>query len=232
MRSSGTTTTSWPRARNAAAVRSPSGSGRVTSEPHGSHRGEEIGAAALPQLAPGVGAERKRHRRRRPDAHTREPRCRRAWRSARENADGRRDGSVARDRRAAGALEHREEGALAAERGRAVGVIDRRRAGGARLVVRARLERNDPLPDRRQELVDGRMAVAACASSSRFKPAIASRVASTAPSLSLRRRVSTLPRKVTTSRSGRRRLTWACRRSEALPTAAPLGSRAAIRPCG
>ena len=60
-------------------------------------------------------------------------------------------------------------------------------------------------------------------------PANASSVASAAPSSSLRSRVSTLPRNVMTSRSGRSRFTCACRRSEAVPTTAPRGnSRSAL----
>src|SRR6516165_8576374 len=62
---------------------------------------------------------------------------------------------MARDRRAAGALEHREEGALGRERGRGVGVVDGGEQRERALVVAARLDGDDPLPDRRQEFVDG-----------------------------------------------------------------------------
>src|SRR5947209_685086 len=51
---------------------------------------------------------------------------------------------------------------------------------------------------------------------------------STPPAASLRRRVSTLPRRGTTARSARRRLTSAWRRSEAVPTVAPPGSSASV----
>ena len=74
-----------------------------------------------------------------------------------------------------------------------------------------------------------RIAVAASARSSRFSPASASKVASTSPASSLRRRVSTLPRKFTTARSGRSRLTSAWRRSDAVPTTAPCGSSCSVR---
>src|SRR5205814_894294 len=57
-RNSGASSTSCPRARKVAAVRSPSASGRVTSRRTGSRQGEEFGAAALLELAAGVGAER------------------------------------------------------------------------------------------------------------------------------------------------------------------------------
>ena len=61
---------------------------------------------------------------------------------------------------------------------------------------------------------------------SRLRPASASRVASAAPSASLRRRVSTLPRMDTTVISGRRCLTWAWRRSDEVATTAPPGRSA------
>ena len=58
---------------------------------------------------------------------------------------------------------------------------------------------------------------------------MASRVASTSPRSSLASRVCTLPRRSVTLRSGRRRRTCACRRSEAEPTTAPSGrSREAL----
>src|SRR5216684_1077310 len=66
-------------------------------------------------------------------------------------------------------------------------------------------------------------AVAAASRPSRFRPASASRVASTTPSSSFLSRVSTLPRNVTTEMSGRRRLTMAWRRNDAVPTTAPCG---------
>ena len=60
----------------------------------------------------------------------------------------------------------------------------------------------------------------------------ASSVASATPLLELARRVSTLPRKDTTARSGRRCRTCAWRRSDDVPTTAPFGrSASAARPC-
>src|ERR1700674_4849400 len=70
MRISGASSTSWPRARRLAAVRSPSGSGRVTRRrtakpprsfrPHPPRVGvEEIGAGTRLELAAGILAERK-----------------------------------------------------------------------------------------------------------------------------------------------------------------------------
>jgi len=60
----------------------------------------------------------------------------------------------------------------------------------------------------------------------RSRPAAARRMASTWPSASLRRRVSTLPRNSTASMSGRRALSWARRRWLLVPTTAPCGSSA------
>ncbi len=65
-----------------------------------------------------------------------------------------------------------------------------------------------------------------------MRPAIASRVASAAPSCSLRKRVSTLPRMATTVTSGRKYFTCAWRRSEEVATTAPCGRsprRGAVR---
>ena len=66
-------------------------------------------------------------------------------------------------------------------------------------------------------------AVAAATSPSRFNPASASTVASASPFSILRSRVSTLPRNGTMARSGRKRLSSACRRGDAVPTTAPCG---------
>mmetsp|Transcript_26650 Transcript_26650/g.74499 ORF Transcript_26650/g.74499 Transcript_26650/m.74499 type:complete len:278 (+) Transcript_26650:37-870(+) len=60
--------------------------------------------------------------------------------------------------------------------------------------------------------------------SSRRRPAYASSVQSTSPSCSLRSRLCTLPRKLTTLRCGNLASSWAWRRSEADPTTAPSGS--------
>ena len=59
------------------------------------------------------------------------------------------DGGVAGDRRATGALEHREEGALGRERCRGVGVVDGSKQRERALVIAAPLDGDDPLPDRR-----------------------------------------------------------------------------------
>ena len=78
--------TSWPRARSACAVRSPSGSGRVTRR-RTPHTGAKKSAPArCLSSAPGIGAERAPHRQRRRHARFRPPRCRRAARSGRETA--------------------------------------------------------------------------------------------------------------------------------------------------
>src|SRR5579883_48882 len=97
---------------------------------------------------------------------------------------------------------------------------------------RARVDRSSarvsiattPCPTAGKNSSTGKMLLAASTSPSRLRPASASSVASTAPSFSLRRRVSTLPRIGTTSISLRNRFTRACRRSEAVPTTAPGAS--------
>ena len=58
---------------------------------------------------------------------------------------------------------------------------------------------------------------------SRFRPETASRMASKSPSAARRRRVSTLPRSISTFRSGRRARAWAWRRRLAVPSRAPVG---------
>src|SRR6516162_11763716 len=154
-RKSGASVTWWPRARRRAAVRSPSCCGRVTSKRTPSHRCEEIGARALLELAAGLGAEthgigggalplRLEHA----------AAVGLGDQAAKAQSPGGDDG-VTRDRRAAGAFEHREEGTLGRERGRSVGVVDDGEQRERALVVAARLDGDDPLPDRRQEIVDG-----------------------------------------------------------------------------
>ena len=59
---------------------------------------------------------------------------------------------------------------------------------------------------------------------SRSSPAAARSVASTSPIWIFRSRVSTLPRKGTMTRSGRRASNWAARLGEEVPTRAPSGS--------
>ena len=134
-------------------MRSPSGSGRVTSR-RTPHTGAKKSAPArCLELAAGIGAERHRvgdgagargfdhlaavgpgdqaAKRQRARAH----------------------GGVAGDRRAAGAVEHRQEGALAGERRGGVAIVDGVEQRARARVVGARLERDDPLPDRGQEFV-------------------------------------------------------------------------------
>ena len=69
-----------------------------------------------------------------------------------------------------------------------------------------------------------RYAVMSACRPNRLRPATASSVASATPSASLRRRVSTLPRKGTIVRSGRARSICEARRSEDEPSLAPCGS--------
>src|SRR6516165_1328518 len=116
IRSSGTSRTSWPEARSSAAVRTPSGSGLVTRRHTCSTGGEEIRRRAALQFEPGIGTEPRgvgdgTVARRLvgfaavgPQDHPAE----------RDLAGG--NARMACNGRAAGAVEHREEGALGADR--------------------------------------------------------------------------------------------------------------------
>mmetsp|Transcript_44884 Transcript_44884/g.111246 ORF Transcript_44884/g.111246 Transcript_44884/m.111246 type:complete len:286 (+) Transcript_44884:270-1127(+) len=72
--------------------------------------------------------------------------------------------------------------------------------------------------------------VRCCVMSMRLRPASASSVASTSLEASLRRRVCTLPRKLTTLSVGFLARICDCRLSEALPMTEPLGSSAIVLP--
>src|SRR5262249_59390394 len=109
-------------------------------------RREEVGAGALLELAPGLGAE----------THgiggsalplrlVNAAAVGLGDKAVKAQSPGSDDG-MARDRRAAGAFEHREEGALRRERGRGVGVVDGGKQRERALVVAARLDGEDPLP--------------------------------------------------------------------------------------
>src|SRR5262249_3653504 len=126
------------------------------STPSPSHRREEISAGALLELTRGLGAEtngiadgaltlRLQH----------VAAVGLGDQAVKAQSPGG-DGGMTRDRRATRALEHREEGALGRERGRGVGVVDGGKQRERALVVAARLDGDDPLPDRRQEVVDGK----------------------------------------------------------------------------
>ena len=64
------------------------------------------------------------------------------------------DPRMAADRRAAGAVEHGEEGALGGHRGRGVGVVDLGDQSARRCVVGAGLDADRALADRRQKFID------------------------------------------------------------------------------
>ncbi len=81
-----------------------------------------------------------------------------------------------------------------------------------------------PCPTAGSMISRARISLARCARPRRSRPQSASKVASTSPASSFLSRVSALPRNGTILRSGRRRNSWAWRRSEAVPTTAPRGN--------
>ena len=133
---------------------------------------------------------------------------------------------MAGDRGVAGAVERRQQRALGPHAG--AGSPDRRAPPAApaaahrRRGTRARSRPGRPPAASPRAAGPSRRSGA---SPRRFRPACASSVASTSPAASLRSRVPTLPRRLTTRRSGRRASSWAWRRSEALPTSAPRRQR-------
>src|SRR5262245_18798919 len=126
------------------------------STPSPSHRREEIGAGALLELAAGLGAETNGIGGGALTLRLVNVAAVGLGDQAAKAQPPGGDGGMARDRRAAGALEHREEGALGRQRCGGVGVVDGGEQRERALVVAARLDGDDPLPDRRQEVVDGK----------------------------------------------------------------------------
>ena len=134
---------------------------------------------------------------------------------------------IAGDRRAAGAVERGEEGALAGERLAGGAMMDRREHRSTSRVADAALDADRALSRRRRKLVQrhqvGDDVLPARAASGRHGRGSCRRPR---PSSSLRSRVCTLPRNITTLRSGRMRRISACRRSDDEPTVAPCGRSA------
>ena len=136
---------------------------------------------------------------------------------------------VSGHRRVAGGAEAREIGTLGQRARRVARIVERGQMTERRAIVDARLERQDPLPDRGDEDVRiEELAVRRGSAPSRSRPAAASTIASKSPASSLRSRVSTLPRIGWTSRSGRNDRTTARRRGLEVPTTAPAGSVARV----
>ena len=115
---------------------------------------------------------------------------------------------------------------------RHLGGCDRRARGTARRRARrrARLERQRALPDRRQHADVGEPLGDARREAEPIEPAQASTPASTTPSATLRSRVSTLPRRISTRRSARAARTWQTRRKLEVPMRLPAGSAPSAAP--
>ena len=144
---------SWPRSRSAAAVRSASAAGRVSSRRTVSLH-KEAGTGAALELTAGIGAKRRRFG---AVALARDLERRAAVglgdQAMKINGIAV-DAGVAGDRRAAGAIEHGEENALGGQRGRGVGIADRGDQRAGPRIVSPRFEADRALADRRQELID------------------------------------------------------------------------------
>src|SRR6185437_1615247 len=118
---SGTFHTLWPRAISAAAVRSAAGSGRVTrTYMIGSIK--EPGAGILLECTAGIGADGRRARARAGDRGLMRFAAIRLHDQTAEMQHAARQRGVAADRRLAGAVERGEEGALAGNRRRGIGM--------------------------------------------------------------------------------------------------------------
>ena len=141
---------------------------------------------------------------------------------------------VAGDRRAAGAVEHGQEGALGGERGRGVGVVDRGDAARGCGVVGARLDADRALADRGQKFVDVEQCRRRVGRPSRFKPASAEQRGIDLASSSLRKpRLDIAAQRHDARDRAAARLTIACRRSDEVPTTAPRRQLAqGLPPCG
>ena len=102
-------------------------------------------------------------------------------------------------------------------------IVDRGDQRARRGVVGARLDADGALADRRQKFVDVEHGGRRREEPEPLQPGDRKQRRVDFAASSLRSRVSTLPRNGTIARSGRNRLTMACRRSDAVPTTAPSG---------
>ena len=132
---------------------------------------------------------------------------------------------VGADRRVAGGVERVDQRPLGGQATSASAVGDRARPARPRASSsRARLERQAALARARASASAAGRAAAPSSRPSRRRPASASTIASKRPSASRRRRVSTLPRRSRTSRSGRRGQQLGAAAQAAGADAAPSGS--------
>ena len=199
--------TSWPCARNAAAVRCASGSGRVsrsrTVNPARRNRRRRGAFSSRPASAPSSAASARGA-----FAQNLERGAAVGLYDHAAELDGAVvDPCVAADRRAAGAVEHGEESALGGHRGRGIGIVDLGDQRARRRVVGAGLDADRALADRRQKFVD----VEQCRRGSRAGRAASSRrrQATSRPLRRPRACASASPRcraAARSARSGRKRL--------------------------
>ena len=209
MSSTGPKTGSCPIARSAAAVRSASGRGRVSSS-RSQATVKKSGPPRAFNSLPGIRAQPIGIGDRALSRASRTPRCHRGAGSCRESAAHRRRWSQAR--RSACGMNRRALQEMRVRCRARFWCRDRRSAPASRAYACRSTRASMPIapcPIAGGNASSGRMAVATSSRPSRLRPASASKVASTSPASSLRNRDCTLPRNTSTRRSGRIRFTSA-----------------------
>ena len=139
------------------------------------------------------------------------------------------DRGVGADRRPAGAVEHREERALASQRDRRIGVIDLREQRRASSLSSSRVSiAMAPCPAAGRNSSALMIVVARASRPSRFKPGERKDDGVGLAVIELAQPRLDIAAQRRDSRSGRMRFMIACRRSDAVPTFAPRGRSAML----